>query len=158
MKYTYYNSGCTEGIREKSREVQKQEAVERMTALGLDPEIIRRYRDENTLVFTDSTAATYLVPQKILDVVRQYEEDYDSTIYYGMWNRFGFGTCWSFFYVSSYAEEWSLERPSPGRVNLDNPEEMAIVAWCYNQDTPEYSEAGSILVRYNDNLTYSRIR
>ena len=131
------------------RDVQTAEAAERMEVLGLNPSVIDSFLNEETILVTDESGCTRELPEEMRKIVREFEEERACTVYYGMYNEFRAGRCWSFLYVSDSVGHWSRERPGDSTV---------LPAWIYNQDNPDLSREKDIQIRWNEDETVSRLR
>ena len=122
-----------------SKENKKKEAIQRMKALGIYSESIKQFERDMVSYSEPPMGANYWLDDEQKAIIKEFEEEYDALVYFGMRSYTEFGKLDSFLYVSDNEEEWFMD-------NADIQEGYA-VAYVYNHDVPEYSEIGSIAVR-----------
>lgn len=91
------------------REKQKLEAIERIKILKFHPNVKKEFEKEDKLNYSEN-GILYWVDDDMKKYIEQFEEKTKCLVYHVIKNHFGFGTCYSFLYISSYEEEWQLER------------------------------------------------
>ena len=123
-----------------SRVNKKIEAIKRMEVLDLNSEVIRQF-EEDGLVNCSWTplCANYWLADDQMEIVREFEKEYNALVYFATYSITNFGKLTSFLYVSDYEEEWEM----------DNGElkDGYVYAYVYNHNFPEYSEIGLIKVQ-----------
>ena len=124
-----------------TREKKKEEAIKRMKVLVLFKPCIKSFEKYDELQLTEPTGGLYEFGDnaELNAKIKEFEEEYNALVYFGMRSYTEFGKLDSFLYVSDNEEEWFMD-------NADIQEGYA-VAYVYNHDVPEYSEIGSIAVR-----------
>lgn len=122
-----------------SKENKKKEAMQRMKALGIYSESIKQFEQGMVSYSEPPMGANYWLDDEQKAIIKEFEEEYDALVYFGMRSYTEFGKLDSFLYISDDEEEWFMD-------NADIQEGYA-VAYVYNHDVPEYSEIGSIAVR-----------
>lgn len=122
-----------------SKENKKKEAIQRMKALGIYSESIKQFEQGMVSYSEPPMGANYWLDDEQKAIIKEFEEEYDALVYFGMRSYTEFGKLDSFLYISDDEEEWFMD-------NADIQEGYA-VAYVYNHDVPEYSEIGSIAVR-----------
>lgn len=122
-----------------SKENKKKEAIKRMKALGIYSESIKQFERGMVSYSEPPMGANYWLDDEQKAIIKEFEEEYDALVYFGMRSYTEFGKLDSFLYISDDEEEWFMD-------NADIQEGYA-VAYVYNHDVPEYSEIGSIAVR-----------
>lgn len=122
-----------------SKENKKKEALQRMKALGIYSESIKQFERGMVSYSEPPMGANYWLDDEQKAIIKEFEEEYDALVYFGMRSYTEFGKLDSFLYISDDEEEWFMD-------NADIQEGYA-VAYVYNHDVPEYSEIGSIAVR-----------
>lgn len=128
------------------RQKQKAEALERMKSLKLAKNVIKSFKDEGVIYYSENQGGPF---QGILywlsnepdyvKLVDEFEKKYNSTVYHAELSHLVFGDCLSLFYVSDTEEEWEMDRE-------DLQDGYAFV-YVVNLDDPDCSEFGTIGVR-----------
>lgn len=131
------------------REEQIAEAVERLILMEADEEDIRKYKEEQEIPCCHVNHEERRIRRSSLtkeqkDVIADVEKEKGLLVYYavidrGTWMDGSTFDRWSFFAVSSYKEDWDMERKSS--------EHFCVYAYVYNCEVPEYSEFGELLFR-----------
>ena len=116
---------------------KKQEAIKRMKMLRIFPETIKQF-DKGELVSRSEPpfGACYWFEGNDLAAIREFEEQYNAMVYFGIRSFTEFGVMDSLLYVSDHPDEWEMDRE-----DLKNGECYAYVR---NLDAPELSEIGMI--------------
>lgn len=154
--WTYYpdaDPDRLEGVYCTDRHIQHVEAVERLQALGLYQPAIDLFDQKGKVLVATPPIGAYFAPDKLEEhqaaVIQSFEEEWQATIYMGIETFTTFGRMISYLYVSRYLEEWTMERE-----DLLSGETMAYV---WNCDMPDCSEAGYIRIRQNAAGSLDRI-
>lgn len=125
---------------EVSRIEKKNEAIKRMEVLDIYSETIRQFEKEGLVSYSEPPLGTnYWLTEEQRKIIRDFEEEHNALVYFGIRSYTEFGTLDSFLFVSKYENEWVLD-------NNDIREGYAY-AYVYNYDVPEYSEIGLIGVQ-----------
>lgn len=125
---------------EVSRIEKKKEAIKRMEVLDIYSETIRQFEEEGLVSYSEPPLGTnYWLTEEQRKIVRDFEEEHNALVYFGIRSYTEFGTLDSFLFVSKYENEWKLD-------NNDIKHGYAY-AYVYNYDVPEYSEIGMIGVQ-----------
>lgn len=125
---------------EVSRIKKKKEAIKRMEMLDIYSETIRQFEKEGLVSYSEPPlGSNYWLTDEQRKIVRDFEEEHNALVYFGIRSYTNFGTLDSFLFVSKYENEWVLD-------NNDIKEGYAY-AYVYNYDVPEYSEIGLIGVQ-----------
>ena len=131
---------------ETMKEKQKQEALKRMQMLHLMPNVIKDFKNNNKVYYSEYqnrmfNAVLYWLSneQKYIDIVKEFEQKYNCLVYHCQLSHMEFGDCLSLLYVSEDEEEWETDNRL-----LREGYPLVYVA---NLDEPHYSEFGSIGVR-----------
>ncbi len=120
-----------------SKEDKKAEAVRRMELLGIFPETIRQFADDDYVSISDPPyGAFYWIDGDAQKVVHKFEQDYNALVYIGVRAYTKIGKMDAFLYVSDHKDEWAADR-----VDLTNKEPYAYVV---NWDNLDCSEIGVI--------------
>ena len=123
-----------------SRADKKKEAIKRMEVLDIYAETIRQFEKEGHISYSEPPlGANYWIDDEQEKVVREFETEYNTLVYFGVRAYTNIGILDAFLYVSDYTEEWAM----------DNGElkDGYVYAYVYNHDIPEYSEIGLIKVQ-----------
>lgn len=119
-------------------ENKKQEAIQRMQVLGIYPQTIRDFKD-GQISYSEPTGIIYWLDKEQEKIVKEFEEEHNALVYFGIRSYTKFGQLDAFLYVSDYAEEWEMDH--------DDISDGYAVAYVYNYDAPYFSEIGSIAIR-----------
>lgn len=118
-------------------EAKKQEAIERMKALGIFPETIRQFeRDGYVSISEPPIGAFFWADGEDMKRIRQFEAEFNALVYLVIRSFTTIGKMDSYLYVSDYEDEWESDRE-----DLSTGE---TVAYVYNHDAPDCSEIGYI--------------
>ena len=123
----------------KLKEKQLQEALERMKALNLHPNVAKELEEENKLNVSEHMGTLFWLKEGEEKVIREIEERYGIFVYHCIRSYTQMGILLSCLYVSSSEEEWEMER-----ADLEGNRPLAYV---YNADFPEFSEFGGIRIK-----------
>lgn len=119
------------------RDVKKAEAVKRLKMLRIFPETVRQFAEDGYVSRSEPPfGACYWYDGDDLEAIKEFEDQYDALVYFGIRSYTEFGALDSLLYVSDHAEEWDLDRAA-----LKSGESCVFVR---NLDAPELSEIGMI--------------
>ena len=128
-----------------SIEEKKAEAIERMKALGIFPQTIQQFKNEDCISISEPPfGAFYWAEGQDLDRIRQFEAENDALVYVVIRSYTTIGKLDSYLFVSDYAEEWEVDRKNIREVG------DGLLAYVYNHDAPECSEMGYIGIAPTD--------
>ena len=120
-----------------SKEEKKMEAVVRMEALGIFPEIVKQFEAAGHVSISEPPfGAFYWAEGEDLERIRDFEEQYNVLVYVVVRSFTGIGKMDAYLYVSDHEEEWGLD--------WDGLKGMGPLAYVYNHDMPDCSEFGCI--------------
>lgn len=122
-----------------SIEKKKQEAINRMKALGIFSETIKQFKGGQVSYSEPPLGANYWLDEDQEKIVKDFEEEHNALVYFVIRSYTEFGKLDALLYVSDYEEEWEMDME-------DIYDEYAL-AYVYNYDDPYCSEIGSIAVR-----------
>lgn len=123
-----------------SKEIKKQEAIQRMKALRIFPETIKQFRMYDIVSCSEPPlGGNYWLSDEQQKVVEEFEAEHNALVYFIVSSFTEFGRLDSLLYVSDYEEEWEMDR-----ADIRDGYPMSYV---YNYDVPWFSEFGSIAVR-----------
>lgn len=92
-----------------SKELMKQEAIERLKFIKAHQTIIDRFEDDELMVTVAINTLFALTPEE-KEFVREFEEETGSLVFHVIKTKTTFGTLYSFLNVSPYEEDWEVER------------------------------------------------
>ena len=125
-----------------SIEEKRAEAVSRMKKLGIYPETIRQFEQENLVSISEPPfGAFFWADADDLERIREFEKEYNALVYVVVRSYTEMGKLDSYLYVSDYTEEWAEDR------NDIAAPESGVMAYTYNNSLPDFSEFGSIGVQ-----------
>ncbi len=122
-----------------NKELQKEEAIERMKTLKLHENVVREFTEEGKLNLSEGYGALYWLDDKQQAYVNAFEQKYKALVYHVLHNLTEFGELLAFLYVSNEKEEWQYDR--------DDLKDGYACAFVENLDEPSFSEFGSIGVK-----------
>ena len=128
-----------------SIEEKKAEAIERMKALGIFPQTIQQFKNEDCISISEPPfGAFYWAEGQDLERIRQFEAENDALVYVVIRSYTTIGKLDSYLFVSDYAEESEVDRKNIREVG------DGLLAYVYNHDAPECSEMGYIGIAPTD--------
>lgn len=118
------------------KELQKQEAIQRMKALSLMENVIQDFEKEDILYLSEGYGALFWLDDTQKEYVAEFETEYQAVVYHVIHNNTEFGELLAFLYVSNEKDEWADDR--------EDIKEGCPLAYVKNLDEPAFSEFGSI--------------
>lgn len=91
----------------------KEQAIELMKLLKLHPNVIKEFKDENKLNRSEcGLVILYWLTDEEKQLVSDFEKEHKDYLVYHVikTETADFGTIYDLLYVTSYEEEWQLER------------------------------------------------
>lgn len=122
-----------------SIEIKKQEAINRMKALGIFAETIKQFKGGQVSYSEPPLGANYWLNEEQEKIVKDFEEEHNALVYFVIRSYTEFGKLDALLYVSDYEEEWEMDR--------EDIQDGYAIAYVYNYDIPDFSEIGSIAVQ-----------
>lgn len=123
-----------------SREEKKIEAIERMKKLGVFPETIKQFEQEDLVSISEPVfGAFFWIEGDELEEMKRWEQVHNALVYVIIRSYTSIGKMDSYLYVSDHKDEWQQDRAM-----LNRNETFAYVI---NRDMPDCSEFGSIGIR-----------
>ena len=124
-----------------SRAEKKIEAVARMKLLGIFPETIKQFEQEDLVSFSIAPfGAYYWVGDEDKNRIKEFEEKHNALVYTVIRSYTNIGKLDSYLFVSDYKdEEWEMDR--------NDIKHNQVLAYVYNYDDPIFSEFGSIGIK-----------
>ena len=123
-----------------TKEEKKKEAVKRMEQLNIISDAIKQFTNSNTLMVSEPPfGGLYWLNEEEKEMVRKFEEEYNSLVYMVIRSYTQFGVVDSLLHVNDYKEEWKLDR--------EDLENNIVMTYSINHDNPIFSEFGSIVVK-----------
>ena len=124
---------------------RKSEAIKRMKALNLYPNIINEFEKDGTLNCSENrVGALYWLDDEMKDAVSQIESRYDLLVYHCTLDYTEFGRLLTCLYVSSTPDEWGMDNED---LILDEDNTCYPLAYVINLDDDTCSEFGSVGIR-----------
>lgn len=141
-----------------SREVMKDEALERMELLGLPPYAKAAFKVDDYLTLSDISDKVCQsrvdgVPEDIKKLIRAHEEKFGALIFHvihtiGLYEGTETYDCLS---VSPYGSDWDYERDL-----MEDRGDMWAMSYSINVTAPDWSESGSIKIE-NHSGVFKRV-
>ena len=123
-----------------SREAKKLEAIKRMKALDIMPEVIAEFEKKDIVEVSEPPfGALYYLDEKQEEILHWVESQFNCLVYLVVKCYTEIGMMDSFLIVSDYKEDWVMDWES-----LDAD---IVFTYTHNYDAPECSEFGSIAIK-----------
>lgn len=122
-----------------SREEKMTEALRRLEALRIYRPTVKSFKEGKVSTTEPPHGATYWMEGRELELVRQFEEEYNALVYLVVRSFTTIGTMDAYLYVSDHPDEWPEDR--------EMLKEWTAFAYVRNYDHPDCSEFGDIGVR-----------
>ena len=128
-----------------SRENKKQEAIKRMTALGLFKPCIKAFAKYDEVQLSEPTGGLYEFSDdaELNEKVLEFEREHDALVYNVIHTPIRIDgivmDMYNFLYVSDYEEEWDMDN--------DDIADGYVMAYVWNKSDDFLSEFGSIAVQ-----------
>lgn len=129
-----------------SKEKQKQEAIRRMKALKIMPQVIEDFKNNDRVYYSERQNAMFNAVLYWLDnhdeyvqIVKDFEKEHKALVYHCQLTHTRDGDLLSLFYVSKYENLWNVDK-----YNIENKE---VFAYVHNMEYPWDSDFGYIGVR-----------
>lgn len=87
-------------------QAQVVEALLRMKNLKLHENVINEFKETGKINLSENGGILYWLNDDENNMVRQWEKETGNLVYHVIKNNMEFGLCYSFLYVSPYADEW----------------------------------------------------
>ena len=116
----------------------KEQAIELMKLLKLHPNVIKEFKDENKLNRSESgLGILYWLTDEEKEIVRDFEQTNPDKLVYHLikTETSDFGTIYDLLYVTSYEEEWQLNR--------ENLKDNLVMSYTVT----EFAECGPIKIK-----------
>lgn len=120
-------------------EKKKQEAINRMNALGIFPETIKQFKGGMVSYSEPPLCANYWLDDDQKKIVKGFEEEHNALVYFVIRSYTEFGKMDSLLYVCDYEEEWEMDR--------EDISAGYVMVYTYVYDAPYFSEIGSIAIQ-----------
>ena len=122
-----------------NKELQKQEAIERMKMLDIYEPAIKEFENENVINVSEHGGILFWLNEKQQKIVKEFEEHYNAVVYHLLHNYTEFGELYSLLYVSEHEEEWDYDK--------DDIKQHYAFAYVKNINDETCSEFGSIGIK-----------
>lgn len=122
-----------------SIEIKKQEAINRMKALGIFAETIKQFKGGQVSYSEPPLGANYWLDEEQEKIVKDFEEEHNALVYFAVRSYTELGKLDALLYVSDYEEEWEMD--------IEDIYDGYALAYVHNYDDPYCSEIGSIAVK-----------
>lgn len=93
-----------------TREKMHEEAIERMKMLGMRPDIIEAFEKQDKIIVSVGDSKLYVANENLLAQIRNFEQNYNACVFYGIYNETEIGTLYYLLYVSNDEDGWKEER------------------------------------------------
>lgn len=120
----------------KMKELMREEALKRMKFLNMHENVISEFKREGKLNKTVTKGILYWLSEEEMEMVKAWEEETGNVVFHVMENKFEFGHCYSFLYISKYQEEWEMD--------MELMKDNICYAYVKNVDDEICSEYGTV--------------
>ena len=122
---------------EVSREIKKEEAINRMRAMHVFNDAIKQFAEDDTVMVSEPPlGGLYWLNEEQKQMVQEFENEWNALVYLVVRSYTNIGTMDNIFYVSNHKDEWGMD-------NDDIKENYACV-YVVNHSAPDCSEFGTI--------------
>ena len=121
---------------------QKQIAIECMKNLDILPAYVKKFEKDGTITLFERFGGYYIDEDnepELFQKVKEFESEYECSVYAVTHEFFMFGECYSFLCVSKYVEEWEM--------TLHNTKRGLAWSYVWNKTDEWCSEFGTIAVK-----------
>lgn len=124
-----------------SREMKKEEAIQRMRALDLYKPCIEAFNKRDEVQLSEMTGGLYEFSDNaaLVKKVREFENEHNALIYHVIHTFTQFGELYSFLYVSDHKDEWDYDN--------EDIKDNYTLAYVWNTSDDWCSEFGTIAVK-----------
>lgn len=124
-----------------SREMKKEEAIQRMRALDLYKPCIEAFNKRDEVQLSEMTGGLYEFSdnEALTKKVREFENEHNALIYHVIHTFTQFGELYSFLYVSDHKDEWDYDN--------EDIKDNYTLAYVWNTSDDWCSEFGTIVVQ-----------
>ena len=121
-----------------------------MEILNLNPDVVRQFRENDTILACNGSTGSFSALDHLQqNAVREFEQQWDNPVYLVVRLRTLYGLLDSLLFVGNYPEEWEYER--------EDLKSGYAMTYTVNQDYPDCSDMGSIVVRRTNNGGLARL-
>ena len=99
------------------KEKQKQEALQRMKLLKLMPQVIRDFKDNGKVYYSERQNSMFLAilywldnNKNYINIVKSFEKKHKAMVYHAQLTHLEYGDNLALFYVSNHEDEWCEDR------------------------------------------------
>ena len=132
------------------REKMKDEAINRLAMLQMHPDVLKSFK-KDVLYYSERSPLGGILywldnNPEWPKIVSDLEEEHNILVYHATHERTEFGELLDLLYVSSYEEEWAMDRDNIREAATQNGQFFPI-AYTVNLSDPLMSEFGSVGMR-----------
>lgn len=131
-------------LNQNLQQKMQKEAVARMRALHLLPQIIAEFENEGIVNYSERSPLGGILywlhnNEDWVRRVEEFEDEHHALVFHATHEYTQYGELLSLLYVSSYTEEWEMDR--------EDIKDNSCFVYVINLDYPDCSEFGSIGVK-----------
>ncbi len=120
-----------------TREVMKEEAIERMNILNLHPNVIKEFTEKDTLNYSYSELGfLYWLTDETQARVEKFERETEYLVYHVIEDETTIGRLITLLYVSTCDDEWESDK--------EDLRAGQCIAYVVNKEDEMFSEFGSV--------------
>lgn len=124
------------------REKQIQEAIKRLEAMDLHPNILNEFKEDQRLNKSEGSFLFWLTEEE-KQLIKAWEEETGNIVYALISNNTNVGLLYSLLFVSKYEEEWERDYEDIKEWK-GNQKETPLFAYVLNSSNNLFSEYGYI--------------
>lgn len=126
-------------------ETKKAEAIRWMNILGIDPDVIQKFKDQGIVSACSGISGGFipLDDPELLEEIHRFEQEWDNLVYFVVRTPSTYGQLDSLLFMDNYSDEWEFSR--------EELKDGYVMTWTLNRDYPSCSDMGSIVVERSKN-------
>lgn len=102
---------------ENLKQKQKEEALKRMKLLQIMPQVIKDFKDNNRVYYSERQSTFFLATlywvdnkEEYVKLIKEFEKKHKALVYHAQLTHLTYGDNLSLFYVSNEEEEWERDK------------------------------------------------
>ena len=117
-------------------ETKKAEAIRWMNILGIDPDVIQKFKDQGIVSACSGISGGFipLDDPELLEEIHRFEQEWDNLVYFVVRTPSIYGQLDSLLFMDNYSDEWEFAR--------EELKDGYVMTWTLNRDYPSCSDMG----------------
>lgn len=114
-------------------ETKKAEAIRWMNILGIDPDVIQKFKDQGIVSACSGISGGFipLDDPELLEEIHRFEQEWDNLVYFVVRTPSTYGQLDSLLFTDNYSDEWEFSR--------EELKDGYVMTWTINRDYPSCS-------------------